>query len=128
VEVVRQPFQQFVSASTTGASEQCEDVVLPDGKRLVVESFSAKANSASRPDVYLRMTAAFPGGSFSFRRTLQVPLSAHLVVDWAGAVTTLLHTGQTSDSTNASFSYRACIFGASGTAASFSGLVSGWLE
>lgn len=125
VQPARQPFQQFVSASTAG-SEACEAIVVPDGKRLTIESFSAEASSSSKPNVYLRTAADMPGVTF-FRRSLQLSLSSTGGSGWAGDVTTLLHTGPASDHTGASYSYSACLTGA-GVSASFSGFVSGWLE
>jgi hypothetical protein len=125
--IVREPFQQYVSGSSTSA-ETCEPIVVPAGKRLTIESFSAEAGGSPKPDVYLRMTINFQNGTTFFRRNVHVPLEPTQSVPYAGNVNTLLNTGATSENTNGLFSYDSCIYVTSGGNVSYSGAVSGWLS
>jgi hypothetical protein len=125
VTQLRTPFQQRVNASSTGG-EACEDLTVPTGKRLVIESFSAEVFGNALPYVYIRTMTTTPG-STQYDRTVQLSLASAGGNAWVGNTTTLLHTGAESGSTGWSFSYSACTR-ATGSYADMEGFVSGWVE
>jgi hypothetical protein len=125
VQPTRQPFQQFVSANSSGA-EACDDVDVPAGKRLALESFSVDADGAIEPHVYIMVTAAV-GGSSSFVRAVEVDLRPS-ITDFAGVANVLLHTGDPSPG-GRTFTLKACVAPGSGASSgAFRGFVSGWIE
>jgi hypothetical protein len=123
VQPAREPFQQFVAVSSAG-TEACDPVVVPDGKRLAIESFSAEVTGNAR--VYIRTAARRPGTS-NLLRTLRVPLTP-AGSDYAGTIQTLLHTGATSDPNGWTFEAAACIATSGGGNVTLRGIVSGYLE
>src|SRR4051812_49345643 len=107
VVVVRDPFQQFVAASSSNQGEFCAPVVIPAGKQLTIESFSTEAQSATKPNVYI-LTVASDGNGGNLIRSVYVPLQNVGGNEWAGDVKTLLHSGATHDNGNNAFSYYVC--------------------
>src|SRR6266571_7407367 len=90
VKVARQPFQQFVSALHVGAfGEDCATVTIPDGMRLTIESFTADAEGATAPQVYLlTVVQNCCGGSLVRNVILDLrPRGSGL---WTGEIQTLL--------------------------------------
>jgi len=128
VQQVRQPFQQFVGAFSNG-NEACEQINVPAGKRLVLESFSAEANGtngAGEPHVYLMVTASAGSGS-NFVRSNELDLKP-AIDGFAGVMNVLLHTGSPAPGPE-TFTISACVVrGEGATFGSFRGFVSGWLE
>jgi hypothetical protein len=123
VQAAREPFQQFVTASSTG-SEDCDVIVAPEGKQLTIESFSADVTD--EVSVYIRTTAS-QGGGANFVRSLPVALAPR-GPDYAGSVQTLLHTGAASDPNGQTFKAAACVTTSGGGNAQMRGFVSGYLE
>lgn len=122
------PFQQFVLGSTTGG-ESCKSIVVPTGKRVTIESFSAEANTPAgdpAPQVYIRTDATTPNTS-NFVRALSLDLKPALVTTYTGNVQTLLEGGAV-DPTGYSFSFLACIDTSPGHNASYRGFVTGHLS
>ena len=128
VQQVRQPFQQFVGKFSSGG-EACDQINVPAGKRLVLESFSAEANGTSgagEPHVYLMITAAAGGGS-NFVRSNELDLKP-AIDGFAGVMNVLLHTGSPAPGPE-TYAISACVVRGDGaTFGSFRGFVSGWLE
>src|SRR5262249_60022882 len=60
VQPVETPFQQVVNASSSISTEGCDPIVVPPGKTLTIESFSAETFSVRMPDVYLMRHLAQP--------------------------------------------------------------------
>ena len=128
VVVVRDPFQQFVAASSNNQGEFCVPVVIPAGKQLTIESFSTEAQSSTKPDVYILAAANVSNGGNNIR-SVHVQFQSLGGLDWAGDVKTLLHSGSTHDPDNSVFSYFVCASNSTqGNLTEFRGLVSGWLQ
>jgi hypothetical protein len=119
----RQPFQQFVSGDTLG--EACAQILVPEGKRLTIEAFTAEASGAIEPVVHL-ITKAEKLGTINNVRVLSVQLRPVGTNMWTGEVRTLLFTGLGADPNGWSFSYMACVGGVPD--AIFRGFVSGYVE
>lgn len=124
VKLNREPFQVFVTAVSSGA-EACEAIVVPAGKQLTIESFSADATSITPPSVYLRETAV-RGPTTSFVRSLSLKLVSPASNQWAGDVQTLLIFGGGADANGSTITaLDACVSTPSGY---FRGFVTGYLE
>jgi hypothetical protein len=123
VEVSHQPFPQFVLASSDGVGESCDEIDIPAGMRLTIESFSADAQGLSKPTVYLMTLASTPTSSHSVR-TIVLELRPRESGWWGGDARTLLVSGADVDPNGWSFSCRACVCGPG----SFRGFVTGYLD
>jgi hypothetical protein len=120
------PFQQFVSASYGGGGEGCDPIVVPAGKQLTIQFFTAEAETNAPPNVYLRIDAS-AGGGFNFVRPVALDLNPwNGAAKYVGSMSTTLVSGAASDPNGTTFSYQACIGDGGGTGF-FRGFVSGYL-
>jgi hypothetical protein len=127
VRVAREPFQQEVDQNAVQASpEVCDPIVVTAGKRLTIESFSADLLTVESPPphVFLRVAVVQGNNSF-FVRSLALKMQALDSRTFAGDLQTLLFTGAANDPNGRTFSYAACMSGASGV---IHGFVTGYLD
>ncbi|MFL6035185.1 MAG: hypothetical protein ACJ74I_08920 [Gaiellaceae bacterium] len=122
------PFQQRVTATSSPGSEACQDIVVPAGRRLTIESFSAEIfTTAADPAGYILNVTKLndPSNTMFFDRTVRLALAKHANL-WEGHLSTLLFSGSTAGSKGATYSYRACV-SASIVPAEMDGVVTGYL-
>jgi hypothetical protein len=125
VAPARQPYQKFVGGTSTG-SEECDELDVPDGKRLVLESLSVDGDGAIAPHVYIMVTAAAGGGA-NFVRAVEVELKPS-VSNWAGVATFLLHAGAPAPGEH-TYTLRVCVApGPGSSSGAYRAFASGWLE